>query len=162
MDVERHDVSFTERIDRRIGNLRETLFAVIPERAWERGKERGRGVVAHAPVGFFAVDESGEKSLELIFGPARSRGDALGLGCGLGRCGGGKRQVPRAGAWRCELDASPSASGFRASGGKGRSSGLARIISPGPRRWRSAMRDSSRSIRPVSEPAIRRPSCVSV
>jgi hypothetical protein len=35
MHVERHDVSFAERIDRRIRDLRETLFAVVPERARE-------------------------------------------------------------------------------------------------------------------------------
>jgi len=40
--------------------------------------------------------------------------------------------------------------------------GFARIISPGPSRWRSAIRDSSRSTRPVSDPATSKPSCVSV
>ena len=56
MNVERHDVRFAKRIDRRIGDLRETLLAVIPERARKSGEKSGRGVVAHAPVGFFAVD----------------------------------------------------------------------------------------------------------
>ena len=55
MHVERHDVSFAKRIDGRIRDLRETLLAIIPERAGESGKKCGRGVVAHAPVGFFAV-----------------------------------------------------------------------------------------------------------
>ena len=56
MNVERHDVRFAKRIDRRIRDLRETLFAVIPERARERREKSGWRVVAHAPVGFFAVD----------------------------------------------------------------------------------------------------------
>ena len=48
---------FAQGIDGRIGDLRKTLFTVIPKRARERGQKRGRSVIAHAPVGFFAVKE---------------------------------------------------------------------------------------------------------
>ncbi len=84
---ERHDVRFAQRIDGRIGNLRETLLAVIPQRARQRGKKRRRRVIAHAPVGFFAVHERGEKHFELIFGPAGGGGDAFWL---FGDRGGGR------------------------------------------------------------------------
>jgi len=43
--------------------LREALLAVIPQGSGERGEKCGRGIVAHAPVGFFAMDESGKKNL---------------------------------------------------------------------------------------------------
>ena len=79
VDVERHDVGFAQRVDRRIGDLGETLLAVIPKSSGEGGEERGRGVVAHAPIGFFAMSESGEKSLELILGPSGGAGYALGV-----------------------------------------------------------------------------------
>src|SRR5277367_4706674 len=95
MDVERHDVRFAERIDRRIRDLRESLFTVIPERARERREKSGWSVVAHAPVGFFAMDERGEERLELVFGPTRGGGDALWLARSSGMRGGGKREVAR-------------------------------------------------------------------
>src|SRR5580658_2703203 len=70
MNVERHDMRFAQRVDGRVRDLGEPLFAVVPERARKSGKKSGRGVVTHAPVGFFAVDERREKSFELVFGPA--------------------------------------------------------------------------------------------
>ena len=79
VDIQRHDVGFAQGIDRRIGDLRETLFAVIPQSSGERGKKCGRRVVAHAPVGFFAVSEGGKKNFELVFGPSGGASDALWL-----------------------------------------------------------------------------------
>ena len=58
---QRHDMRFAKRINGRIGDLRETLLAVIPKRARQSGEKRGRSVVAHAPVGFFAVDQRREQ-----------------------------------------------------------------------------------------------------
>ena len=79
-DIERHDVGFTERIDRRIGHLSETLFAVIPQGTAGGGDECGRSVVAHAPNRFFAFQaERLEEHAVLIFAPAESGGDALGM-----------------------------------------------------------------------------------
>jgi hypothetical protein len=59
-NFERHDVGFAQRIYGRIGDLRETLLAVIPKGARKGGKKSRRSVVTHAPVGFFAVDEGGK------------------------------------------------------------------------------------------------------
>src|SRR5580704_5448549 len=95
MDVERHDVSFAKRIDGGIGDLRGTLFAIVPERARECGEKSWRGVVSHAPVGFFSVGQGGEEGFELVFGPADGSGDAFGFTGGCGRGRGGKREVPR-------------------------------------------------------------------
>ena len=78
MNLERHDVGFAQRIDGRIGDLREALLAVIPKSARKSGEKCGRSVVAHAPVGFFAVDKSGEENFELVFGPAAGSSDAFG------------------------------------------------------------------------------------
>src|SRR5690348_14243542 len=74
---ERHNVRLAQRINRRIRDLRETLLAIIPKRPRKSREKRGRRVVAHAPVGFFAMRECGEKCFELIVGPSSSGGDAF-------------------------------------------------------------------------------------
>ena len=56
VDIQRHHVGFTQRIDRRVGDLRESLFAVIPQCSRKRRKKRGRRVVTHAPVRFLALN----------------------------------------------------------------------------------------------------------
>src|SRR5262249_8917887 len=71
---ERHHVCFTQRINRRIRHLCEALFAVIPKRAQLRRKKRGRRVVAHAPIGFLAVQKPGKKNFVLIVRPTRGGG----------------------------------------------------------------------------------------
>ena len=69
--VERHHVRFAQRIDGRIGDLREPLLAVIPQRPPRRGKVSRRRVVAHAPARFFRiVRQRMEQQTELIVGPA--------------------------------------------------------------------------------------------
>src|SRR5260370_41895357 len=75
--MERHRVGFTQRVDRRVRDLREALLAVIPQSSWERGKECGRRVISHAPVRFFAAGQRGKENLELIFRPAGSARHAL-------------------------------------------------------------------------------------
>src|SRR4029077_3212631 len=72
-----HDVLFTQRIDRRIRHLSETLLAVIPQWPGECRKKCWRRVVAHAPVGFFAVQEGAKQNLILIVGPACGTRKAL-------------------------------------------------------------------------------------
>src|SRR6266705_3093617 len=57
MDIERHHMGFTQGIDRRVGDLREPLLAVIPQSSWERGEKRGRRVISHAPVRFFSAGQ---------------------------------------------------------------------------------------------------------
>ncbi len=85
-------MGFAQRIDGRVGDLREALLAVIPQGSGERGKKGGRSVVAHAPVGFFAMDESGKKNFELVFCPAGGAGDALGVMDGDCRGDSGRAQ----------------------------------------------------------------------
>ena len=84
-NFERHHVRFAQRIDGRIGDLRETLLAVIPQRARQSGQKRGRSVIAHAPVGFFAMHQRGEKHFVLVFGPAGGGGEAFWFSDGGGR-----------------------------------------------------------------------------
>src|SRR5580704_3491851 len=80
MDLERHDVGFAERIDRRIGHLSETLLAVIPQWPPRGGDERGGSVVTHAPNRFFSLQaERLKEQAVLIFGPSKSSSDALGM-----------------------------------------------------------------------------------
>lgn len=79
MHVERHDVRFAQRIDRRIRDLSETLLAVVPERARKSGEKRGRRIIAHAPVRFLAVRQGGEERFELIVGPSGGNGKSLGI-----------------------------------------------------------------------------------
>src|SRR5260370_25506208 len=82
VDIERHHVGFGQGIDRRVGDLGEALLAVVPQSSGERGQKGGRRIVAHAPVGFFAVGEGGKENLELIFGPTSSAGHSLGVSRG--------------------------------------------------------------------------------
>src|SRR6267378_3873345 len=77
VNIERHHVGFAQRVDRRVRDLREPLLAVVPQSSRERGKKCGRSVISHAPVRFFAAGQRGKESLELIFRPAGSAGDAL-------------------------------------------------------------------------------------
>ena len=91
VNVEGHDVGFAQGIDGRVGDLGEALLAVVPESSWEGGEKGGRGVVAHAPVGFFALEERGEKSFELVVGPTGGGGDALGIFDDGRRRGSGRR-----------------------------------------------------------------------
>ena len=78
-------MGFAQRIDGRIGDLRETLLAVIPERARERGEKCGGRVVAHAPIGFFSGEKRVKKNFVLVVGPAGSAGEAPGLADGGAR-----------------------------------------------------------------------------
>src|SRR6266403_4684218 len=87
VNIERHHVSLAQWIDRRVGDLREPLLAVIPQSPWKRGKKRGRRVVSRAPVRFFAAGQRGKENLELIIGPAGSARDALWVIDGDQRCG---------------------------------------------------------------------------
>ena len=66
---------FTQWVDRRIGHLGEALLAVIPQRAGQGGKKRGRCIVAHAPVSFFSTHERRKQNLELVFRPTAGGGD---------------------------------------------------------------------------------------
>src|SRR6267378_2854648 len=86
VNIERHHVSLAQWIDRRVGDLREPLLAVIPQSPWKRGKKRGRRVVSHAPVRFFAAGQRGKENLELIIGPAGSARYALWIIDGDQRC----------------------------------------------------------------------------
>ena len=79
-------MGFAQWIDRRIGDLRETLLAVIPERPGERGKKRRRSVVAHAPIRFFAAQHGAKKNFVLIVGPTGGAGDAAGFLNWSARC----------------------------------------------------------------------------
>src|SRR6266851_1403010 len=88
VNIERHHVSLAQWIDRRVGDLREPLLAVIPQSPWKRGKKRGRRVVSHAPIRFFAAGQRGKENLELIVGPAGSARDALWVIDGNQRYGG--------------------------------------------------------------------------
>ncbi len=81
MDIERHDVGFAQRVNRRVGDLGEALLAVVPQGSGERGEKCRRGVIAHAPVGFLAVSKRGEENFELVFGPASGAGDTLRIAC---------------------------------------------------------------------------------
>ena len=87
VNIERHHVSLAQGIDRRVGDLREPLLAVIPQSPWKSGKKCGRRVVSHAPVRFFAVCQRGKENLELIIGPAGSARDALWVIDWNQRCG---------------------------------------------------------------------------
>src|SRR5262249_40009407 len=58
-------------------HLREALLAVIPKRTQVRRKKRGRRVVAHAPIGFLAVQKPGKKNFVLIVRPTAGGGDAF-------------------------------------------------------------------------------------
>src|SRR6267378_2400855 len=79
MDIERHDVGLAQRVDRRVGDLREALLAVVPQSSWERGEKGGRRIISHAPVRFLAVGQGGKENPELIFGPSSCACDALGV-----------------------------------------------------------------------------------
>src|SRR5271154_6610535 len=79
MYFERHHMRFAKRVNGRVSDLRETLLAIIPKRTRECGKKGGRGVVTHAPVGLFSMDQRGKKNLELVFSPAGGGRDALGM-----------------------------------------------------------------------------------
>src|SRR5260370_23985100 len=92
VNIERHHVSLAQWIDRRVGDLREPLLAVIPQSPWKRGKKRGRRVVSHAPIRFFAAGQRGKENLELIVGPAGSARDALWVIDGNQRHGGSSWQ----------------------------------------------------------------------
>src|SRR6266700_266620 len=160
VNVERHHMGFAQGVDGRVSDLSEALLAVIPQRPGERGKKCGRRVVSHAPVRFFAASQRGKKNFELVFGPAGGAREALWLIDGTAGAAGEADSILCGTALRACL----MARRLRMSRQRRKSpvAGLARIISPGPRRWRSATCDSSRSTRPVSEPAISRPSWVKV
>ncbi len=49
---QRHDAVFAQRIDRRVGDLRERLAEIIVERAAVLAQHRHRGVIAHRAGGF--------------------------------------------------------------------------------------------------------------
>ena len=51
---QRHDVRFTQRIDRRIGDLRELLAEIVVNDARPAGEHGERGIVAHRTGGFLA------------------------------------------------------------------------------------------------------------
>ena len=80
-------MGFAQGVDRRVGDLREALLAVIPQSSGERGEKRGRRVISHAPVRFLAAGKRGKENLELIFGPAGSACDALWFHNRSGRSG---------------------------------------------------------------------------
>src|SRR6266481_2310177 len=84
-NFERHHVGFAQRIDGRIGYLREALLEIIPERPCQRGKKRGRGVVAHAPVSFLSSEKRVKKNFVLVVGPAGRAGETPGFGDRLAR-----------------------------------------------------------------------------
>jgi len=84
-NFEGHHVGFAQRIDGRIGNLREALLEIIPERPCQRGKKRGRGVVAHAPISFLSGEKAGEKNFVLVVGPAGRACETPGFGDRLPR-----------------------------------------------------------------------------
>src|SRR5215831_6754873 len=79
-------------IDRRVGYLREPLFAVVPKSPRQRREKSRRRIVPHAPVGLFAAKQRGEQNLELIFCPACCSGNALAIGGGCSRRTGTSRQ----------------------------------------------------------------------
>ena len=67
----RHHVRFAQRIDRRVSHLRETLFAVVPQRPRQIREKRRWRIVTHAPIRFVSLNQRRKKNLELVFCPAR-------------------------------------------------------------------------------------------
>ncbi len=76
---QRHHVRLAQRIDRRIGDLRKTLLAVIPQASRQHRQKCRRRIVPHAPVRFLTMRQRRKQNLELVFGPASRRGHALRL-----------------------------------------------------------------------------------
>ena len=80
---QRHHVSFAQRVNRRIRDLREALFAVIPERPAKAGHRSRRRIIAHAPDRFLSLfHQRLKQQAELIFAPAQRRHGRLRLGRG--------------------------------------------------------------------------------
>ena len=111
-NVKRHDVRFAQWIDGRIGDLREALFAVIPERPRQYRKKRRWRVVPHAPVSFLAHQQGRKQDSELIFGPAECRSRALRLDRN-GRRGFPSLQAPPARSSALRSCAGKAAKNFR-------------------------------------------------
>src|ERR1700686_5253269 len=81
-------------IDCRVGDLCETLLAVVPQRPAEFGHECGRRIVAHAPNRFFSFRQWLQQQAKLVFTPAdrgcklpriRHRTGGLGSGWAQGK-----------------------------------------------------------------------------
>ena len=73
---------FAQGVNGRIRDLREALFAVIPQRTLEGGHRSRRGIVAHAPDRFLSLlHQRLEKQAELVFAPAQSSHRWLRIGC---------------------------------------------------------------------------------
>ena len=93
-----------QRIDGRVGDLREALLAVVPQRPREAREKRGRSIVTHAPDRLLSFkNERLKEELVLIVGPAERCHDTLrlvrgGLRKPLGRdnvqWNGGVRRIP--------------------------------------------------------------------
>ena len=79
---QRHHMRFTQRVDGRIGHLRETLLAIVPERTLNRGEESRGRIVSHAPIGFLAGQKGPEENFVLIVRPSGSAGNPLGMSNG--------------------------------------------------------------------------------
>src|SRR5580658_8026703 len=152
--VQRHDVHFAQRINRRVGYLGETLLAVIPQRTLRGREERRWRVVAHAPDGLlpFPAERLKEQTI-LIFGPTHRGGKSLRFDFGR------VRNCCRAFQSR---DADLRVTFTTADATRLGAEESTRKISPGPRRLRSAIFLPRRSAMPTSEPTTSSPSEVSV
>ncbi len=74
-------MSLTQRVDRRIRDLREALLTVVPERPAQARHGGGRCVVAHAPHRFLPLfHQRQEEQAELILAPAERCHGGLGIG----------------------------------------------------------------------------------
>src|ERR1700676_4361456 len=80
IDVERHYVALTQRIDGRIRDLSKPLLAVIPKGTRQTRKEGWRSIVAHAPQRLLTLFNQGLiEHAELVFGPAKGGHETVGV-----------------------------------------------------------------------------------
>ncbi len=159
---QRHHVRFAQRIDRWIGHLRKTLLAVIPKRAGESPKETR--AARRRPCSSRLLCQQGAGGTESYIDrrtspPRRRRASGEELSGALAESSN-RKTLERVRVLR----GISAVTLFKRSRQRSNEPawGVASRISPGPRRCRSAMRDSSRSSKPVSDPAMTNPSWVTV
>ena len=69
---QRHHMTLTERINRGIGDLSETLLAIVPKRPAESGQRSRRRIITHAPDRLLALfHQRLKQQAVLIFTPAQ-------------------------------------------------------------------------------------------
>src|SRR5690242_983364 len=77
-------MALAQRINGRIRDLREALFAIVPQRPAEARHRSRRRIIPHAPDRFLPLFDQGLKEqTELVFAPTQRRHGLLGLRRGL-------------------------------------------------------------------------------